>query len=294
LENRWLPNREWMRCCLATAWLGWAGCAGPGLPDDGQLGVGEQGGRDGGASSTNTGGSGGESNAGLGTSGGGDTDDGGFGMLPPSDSPIDDGGFQPAPANNTGGGGTNLTGFMIPDFSNFGGDEDAAVPELSEMAPKAEGDLVITELMENPEGGSGYQWIELYNPGATSFNLIGCTLRDKTDEHVISQALFVTGSAYVVMARDAAASEGVAALYTYDDVDFSSSSDQVSLVCGDVTVDTFSYTSALTERGQSIQLSADKLNASANDSDAGMCLGTATIGLGLNKGTPGAANSVCP
>lgn len=240
-----------------------------------------------GATGGNGGGAQGDSN---GSGSGGDGQGGTGDMLPPAGEELTDGGLTSGSTGGSGGGGSGGTGFMIPDFG-FG--DDAAVPELSDAAPKAEGDLVISELLPYPEGSTPHEWIELYNPTASTFDLVGCKLASETGEHFIRSTLLIGPASYLVLGHDEAAADGIAVLYTYDDANFSNSSDTISISCGDVEVDTLSYETELTQQGQSIQLSASMLSASGNDTASGLCLGTSVIGISQNQGTPGAVNALC-
>lgn len=209
--------------------------------------------------------------------------------IPPSETVDSDaGGFGP-PSTGSGSGG-----FMIPDFGDIFGDDDASVPALSDSAPQMEGALVISELIANPVGSTSHEWIELYNPGASTFNLIGCRLASGSTEHVIREAVFSAPGSYVVLARDEAASDGLAPLYTYEHVSLSSSGDELALKCGSVEIDSMHYETEQTERAQSTQLSATLLDANANDDLGAWCLGTTPIGASENQGTPGATNRICP
>lgn len=224
----------------------------------------------------------------------GNAPDGQSGTAPNDDIPpsttddVDAGGFGP-PSGGSGSGG-----FMIPDFSDIFGDDDASVPMLSDTAPQTEGALVVSELIANPVGSTSHEWIELYNPGMSTFNLIGCTLASESGKHVIRKDVFSAPGSYLVLARDDAASDGLAPLYTYEDVSLSSSSDDLTLTCGSVQIDRVRYETEQTERAQSTQLSQTLLDAKANDDASAWCLGTTSIGASENQGTPGSTNRVCP
>jgi hypothetical protein len=192
-----------------------------------------------------------------------------------------------APRDASSGGG----GFEIPDF---GRDRDAAAPALSDLAPTSEGQLVISELMPHPVGGAPHEWIELHNPTDSTFDLVGCVLRSEGNEHTIADSLIVPAQSYSVLARDEAADDGVVSLYIYDRLSLSSSDDTLSLQCGEVLIDRMSYDTTLTERAQSIQLSAHALSATANDEPSSWCLGTASVGASENRGTPSLPNEACP
>ncbi len=212
----------------------------------------------------------------------GNTGEAGLPAVPPA-GPVD----AAAQAPRDAGGG----GFEIPDF---GRDRDAAVPALSDLAPTSEGQLVISELMPYPVGGAPHEWIELHNPTGSTFDLIGCVLRSEGNEHTIADSLIVPAQSYIVLARDEAADDGVVALYVYDRLSLSSSDDALSLQCGEVLIDRMSYDTTLTERAQSIQLSAHALSATANDDASSWCLGSARIGASENQGTPSLPNEACP
>jgi Lamin Tail Domain len=72
----------------------------------------------------------------------------------------------------------------------------------------ATGAVVITEVMFNPSGSEPFaEWIEVYNPGASSISLAGMTLVDSAGRTAVLPTGTVLGSAaYGVLVRRAASS----------------------------------------------------------------------------------------
>ncbi|PHI19901.1 hypothetical protein CEQ90_10135 [Lewinellaceae bacterium SD302] len=161
------------------------------------------------------------------------------------------------------------------------------------------GDLVITEIMQNPSAvadGSG-EWIELYNAGDEVVNLIGFILSDNgIDEHVINQNVLVQPGEYVVLGNndDMATNGGVMVDYEYSDFFLSNGDDEVIISCPSAEIDRVEYdggTDFPDPNGASMQLSSDNLGDDNNDG-ANWCASVAAYGDG-DLGTPGAANESC-
>jgi hypothetical protein len=169
--------------------------------------------------------------------------------------------------------------------------------------PAAAGDLIITEIMRNSSDSQDIgEWVELYNPTATTFNLgCPCVLRDDSgDAHQITRELRIAPGAYLVLARsgDPARNGGLEPDYVYAGFQLGNSADQVVLECLGVGIDAVRYSDAdgwPDDAAYSMSLTPSAYDAAANDLAANWCSAreTTPYGDGSNYGTPGAANSVC-
>lgn len=165
-------------------------------------------------------------------------------------------------------------------------------------APSSEGDVVITEIMPNPDviSDSEGEWFEIYNPTATLWDLKNCVIKDNgTDNQVISSSVIVGPGEYRTLASGP--NPGFTPDYVYSSYALANGDDEVILTCNgneiaQVVYDSANYPYAA---AKSMQLSNNKYDEVMNDSAANWCQGTMIYAAqGSNKGTPGAANSVCP
>ncbi|MCA9708966.1 MAG: lamin tail domain-containing protein, partial [Myxococcales bacterium] len=163
------------------------------------------------------------------------------------------------------------------------------------------GEVVFSELMTQPLALSDAEgeWIELYNPTATSFQLRTCTidLVAPAESITIDVDLVIDPGMHVTLAPFSAGGPGFApdfewpaAMLTLPDV-----VGELQLDCGGVLVDAVAYDDGTTfpaTPGATLQLDAAHLDAAANDLGASWCEGTASYFMG-DLGTPGADNSYC-
>lgn len=182
----------------------------------------------------------------------------------------------------------------------------AAAPAVDPSAPASgrgpdgppapgPGDVVVTELMANPEAlaDTAGEWIELHNPDPRRpLSLAGCELDDGGASPRSIDALEVPPGGFVTIARGA--SPGFAPdLVT--PLSLSNASDRVVLRCGRVEIDAVSYDVAAgfpLASGASMALDPGALDADANDRADAWCLGQGDY-AGGDQGTPGAPNPGC-
>ena len=132
-----------------------------------------------------------------------------------------------------------------------------------------EGELVISEIMVNPEGVREDlgEWIEVYNPQSDGLNLDGCTLSDRAFTTTI-QDVVVSPGAYAVFARNLIPGEngGITAVGTFDFA-LNNGGDRIEIQCGDVLIDALDYgvEGFGTEPGSSLNLDPAQLDAEGND-----------------------------
>ncbi|MCB9704192.1 MAG: lamin tail domain-containing protein [Myxococcales bacterium] len=165
------------------------------------------------------------------------------------------------------------------------------------------GDLVITEIMADPQGADdGREWFEIYNPGDTSVNLQGVVLAiskangDSLKSHTISVAVDIAPGQYMTFGDvlPEALPSHVDYGYASDLGSMNNTAGLIQVVCGDVLVDDalFSDVKQGYSRTFTGKLSPD---ATANDDQNNWCLAPEVYDQ-MNKefGTPRAPNSVCP
>jgi cysteine-rich repeat protein len=178
-------------------------------------------------------------------------------------------------------------------------------------AEPSSGDLVITEIMYNPElaatSGSAElgEWFEVYNRTLADIDLRGLKIvsptSSSTDEVVITGAapILVPSLGYVVLARsgDMTMNGGITPVFVYGNVNFSNSAaDGVTLEIATpvpFVIDTVAYAPKATYTGKSRSLASTLLDAMSNDADASWCPAKTPYGAG-DLGTPGQANPTCP
>jgi hypothetical protein len=170
------------------------------------------------------------------------------------------------------------------------------------------GDLIITEIMNNPSAVSDTtgEWFEVLNLTSSPIDMDGWTLRDdESNTHVIDAATggntVVPANGYLVLGRSADTSlNGNAPVdYSYgeDGHTLGNGSDEVVLELPDGTTeiarvnydggDTFPDLT-----GESMQLDPDFLNADDYNNGNNWCPSQSAYGDG-DLGTPGTANEAC-
>ena len=174
---------------------------------------------------------------------------------------------------------------------------------LVETAPIGVGDLVITEIMQNPAvvADSAGEWFEVKNVSAGTLDLSGLVIRDDgTDTHAIvgGPQLLVAPGALIVLGNNGnvATNGGAVVGYQYAGVTLGNTADSIILQAGPLVIDKVAWDNGLTfpkPNGASMSLDPGALTATANDAGAAWCLAATPYGEG-DKGTPGAANAPCP
>lgn len=148
--------------------------------------------------------------------------------------------------------------------------------------PKA-GDVVITEVMNNPAGSdTGKEYFEVYNPTDKAIDLDGCRIQGKQGEPEIAIATaddglhdtLIPSKGYLVFGSSQVVGHILPAnggFYDYEGVKFSlfNTSDVIKVVCNDVVLDELDYSGA--SSGHSLSLSPDHYNATDNDSMDNWC-----------------------
>lgn len=166
----------------------------------------------------------------------------------------------------------------------------------------APGDLVIAELMVNPDAVSDArgEWIELTNVSPDALNLAGCVVHDEgTDAFTLDGpggGLLLEPGAQLVLGLDGdpLTNGGVDVDFVYTTMLLENAGDDVILTCGEVAIDRVTY-DALSwplVSGQSLSLDPTRADSDLNDDPGSWCPAVVRYGLG-DLGTPGAENPAC-
>ncbi len=163
------------------------------------------------------------------------------------------------------------------------------------------GDIVITEIMQNPSAVSDTngEYVEVYNSTGSPIDLNGWILSDAgTDTHTITGSVVVAPGGYAVLGRDAnpGTNGGVTVDYQYATFFLSNSGDEVILTAPSTTIiDQVFYDGGPAfpdPSGASMNLDPTTLNHVDNDTGTNWCVSTSAYGAG-DLGTPGSANDAC-
>ena len=183
---------------------------------------------------------------------------------------------------------------------------DGCTPEcLMQTYLPAPGDVIITEVMQNPEGVFDPQgeYVEVFNMRAFPINLNGWEIQDAgSDHHQIQQEgpLWIQPGAFLVLGLEADPMQngGVLVDYQYpDSFMLGNGADEVILGFQDAISDTVVYDGGPgfpDPKGRSMNLDPDSFDHLANDDGSSWCP-TADHPLPSgDHGTPGAPNEECP
>lgn len=196
------------------------------------------------------------------------------------------------------GGGLLGAGLMLGCTSgvpSFGSEAEMQNAETTPVASDAE--IVITELMANPEGveDADGEWIELYNAGGSTIDLEGFTVVDASDTSFEITDVTIEKGAFVVLGRNATseANGGVVVDFEYTN-DFTLANGEEYIALHDLNgslVDDLAYDKA--PAGASLSLDPYDVNVSANDNSDNLCASKYSLLGSGDLGTPGAINDVC-
>ena len=163
----------------------------------------------------------------------------------------------------------------------------------------AEGSIIITEVMQNPNASfdSNGEYFEVYNTTSEAIDMVGWLIKDESSEtevHTISTSLIVPANDYVVLAinSDTNLNGGVIADYVYDNISLGNGTDGLILECLSGVIDSVTWDNGTTfpdPTGASMELAVNKYNASENDNGANWSEATSSLSGG-DLGTPGMAN----
>ncbi len=174
---------------------------------------------------------------------------------------------------------------------------------LLEVDDLAAGDLVVSEVMQNPDAvsDSNGEWFEIFNPSCHDVELEGLVVSDEGSESfVVSGGLVIGGAAYLVFATNAnLATNGYVPVdyqYAQTELSLGNGSDALILENTTLTIDEMAWDNGASfpdPTGASMNLDPAHLNAADNDDGANWCEANSGFGGG-DLGSPGSANDACP
>lgn len=157
------------------------------------------------------------------------------------------------------------------------------------------GTFVITEVMADPLGTNNEdgEWFEVRNLSSDYLFLNDCTLSNDATHHLITAETPIAPNETVVFVRDEAqaSSDRINPYFLYAEISLDNTADSLAISCDSTVVDAMSYNGF--SEGAARQLSADSLDATANDDLSNWCDATNTLPSG-NLGTPRNLNRICP
>ncbi|VAV83791.1 Alkaline phosphatase [hydrothermal vent metagenome] len=163
-----------------------------------------------------------------------------------------------------------------------------------------EGDIIITEVMQNPAAvsdGSG-EWFEVYNTTGAPIDMLGWTIKDDTsasETYTIATSVVVPANGYVVFGNnaDSGTNGGVTVSHQYSGISLGNGTDGLIIECSSTTIDNVIWDNGATfpdPNGASMELSTTTLNDTSNDVGTNWAAGTTPFGAG-DLGSPGLVNN---
>ena len=166
--------------------------------------------------------------------------------------------------------------------------------------PVGAGDLVITEIMHNPDAvlDTDGEWFEIHNPTGNNLELFGIVVTDAgADTFTVDSSLVVLAGGYVVLGRngDFSANGGVSVDFAYTGMVLGNFGDEIQINLNGTVIDLVAYDDGSifpNPLGASMNLNPLSLDAVSNDSGSNWCASVTPFGDG-DSGTPGVANDSC-
>ena len=178
--------------------------------------------------------------------------------------------------------------------------DDDCDGNVDERAPTA-GDLLVTEIMKNPDPTSDDygEWFEVTNVSGDLLELDGLTVTDAggTGITLSTPDVLTPATPYVLaVSADTSLNGGFTPDYTYAvaDLRLANSDDEVVLSLGGAVIDEVAYDSTFPDdSGKTLSLDPRGYTATLNDDADQWCNGDGTYGTDGNQGTPGGINDLC-
>jgi len=154
----------------------------------------------------------------------------------------------------------------------------------------AEGDVIITEIMYNPNSvsDSNGEWFEIYNKQSFDISLKGWSISDYgSDYFVIDEDLMILSEEHLVFCKnnDVETNGGIECDLEYNSFTLGNSDDEIVLMIEDDVIDEVLYNEWSDNAGYSAQLSSDYYDSVENNDGENWCNG--------DYGTPGEMNELC-
>ncbi len=171
---------------------------------------------------------------------------------------------------------------------------------VSNPCANSPGDIIITEIMQNPSAvsdGNG-EWFELYNTTGSPIDINGWELSDSgSNFHAISSSLIVPANGFVVLGNnaDSGTNGGITVNYEYSSYTLGNGADSIILTCSGSIIDQVAWdggTEFPDPAGASMELNAGLFNSTDNDNGSSWGTSTSEINPGGDKGTPGSLNTL--
>jgi hypothetical protein len=159
----------------------------------------------------------------------------------------------------------------------------------------SEGDLIITEIMQNPDTVSDAEgeWFEIYNTTGSTIDLQGVTFQDNYGSFTVNEYLPISPGGYLTFARSN--SPGFEPDYNYNGaLSLANSSDELYIYSGPYLIDAVVYDDGATfpdPTGASMNLDPSYFDHVSNNNGANWC--EASTSYNGDLGTPGSANDTC-
>ena len=160
------------------------------------------------------------------------------------------------------------------------------------------GDLVITEIMVNPEdcGDPQSEWIEFLNVSGAPIDLQNLVVATNSDQYTLNTSLPITTGQRVVAYRSSTGQcYGMTTDFGYAaTVSMNNTSDTLRLENASGVIDSVDYSAFAKPSGASMQLSNDSYTATDNDLAANWCASVSVFaGATADLGSPFQDNEVC-
>ncbi len=177
---------------------------------------------------------------------------------------------------------------------------DISDAAMSFGAPGTAGDLVITEIMQNPRTpDTSNEWFEITNTTSSTLNLNGCNISDTgVDSSDITTDLLIAPGEYLVLGRTD--DVGFRPNYTWSGrLSLANGDDELIITCGSTEIDRVEWDGGPTfpdPDGASMSLDDGATTATMNDTGSNWCEAPLYLAPydGVDRATPGEANPTCP
>lgn len=161
------------------------------------------------------------------------------------------------------------------------------------------GDLIITEIMVNPEtpiDDSEGEWVEIYNPTGSAIDIEGYTLSDGGGSNVINNGgpLMIPAGEYITVGKSATNNGGITHDYIYNGIVLTNSGDSFEISCDEMVIDHVPIDASMA--GRSHSLDPAHLSATDNNMLSNWCFTPEEVTFQYhttNYGTPGVSNGSC-